>query len=81
MFQLMSIQCYLLFRLVFDDDDDDVVVAAGMLNVSVFSCSPPPVEQCSDHLSDEIFVGGFQRGVFARGGNLNNWGGCAHRLQ
>ena len=25
---------------------------------------------------------GFQRGVFVRGGgNLNNWGGCAHRLQ
>ena len=21
---------------------------------------------------------GFQRGVFARGENLNNWGGCAH---
>ena len=26
-------------------------------------------------------IGGFQRGVFVRGGNLNNWGGCAHRLQ
>ena len=26
-------------------------------------------------------LGDFQRGVFARGGNLNNWGGRAHRLQ
>ena len=26
-------------------------------------------------------VRGFQSGVFVRGGDLNNWGGCAHWLQ
>ena len=29
----------------------------------------------------KIAIGGFQRGVFVRGGDLNKWGGCAHRLQ
>ena len=34
-----------------------------------------------DYLSLLEKFGGFQRGVFVRGANLNNWGGCAHRLQ
>ena len=32
-------------------------------------------------VSCKVFLGGFQRVFFARGGNLNNWGGCAHQMQ
>ena len=52
-------------------------------------CPPPPpserytgVEAPKPTQNPKIpKIGGFQRGVFARGANLDNWGGCAHRLQ
>ena len=31
--------------------------------------------------SAKVFLGVSKGGFFARGGNLNNWGGCAHQLQ